>query len=171
MGSVYLAERADAQFDMRVAIKLIKRGMDSDAVLQRFRHERQILAGLDHPNIARLLDGGTTDEGVPYFVLEYIDGLPIDEVLPDAQAGDRGAARTLSTGVRRRLLRAPTPRRSSRHQAIEHPRDRRTVRRSCSTSASPNCWKATARSMATVAGCAGDDASSTQAPSNFAAPE
>ena len=79
MGTVYLAERADAQFQMRVAIKLIKRGMDSDAVLERFRHERQILAGLEHPNIARLLDGGTTDEGLPYFVMEYVDGQPIDE--------------------------------------------------------------------------------------------
>ncbi|HEX6972852.1 MAG TPA: protein kinase [Vicinamibacterales bacterium] len=79
MGTVYLAERNDAQFEMRVAVKLIKRGMDSDAVLQRFRHERQILAGLEHPNIARLLDGGTSPEGLPYFVLEYVDGLPLDE--------------------------------------------------------------------------------------------
>jgi eukaryotic-like serine/threonine-protein kinase len=79
MGTVYLGERADAQFQMRVAIKVIKRGMDTDAVLLRFRHERQILAGLAHPNIARLLDGGTTGEGVPYFVMEYVDGQPIDE--------------------------------------------------------------------------------------------
>ena len=79
MGTVFLAERADAQFEQRAAIKLIKRGMDSDAVLQRFRHERQILAGLDHPNIARLLDGGTTGDGLPYFVMEHVDGLPIDE--------------------------------------------------------------------------------------------
>ena len=79
MGTVYLGERADAQFNMRVAIKLIKRGMDTDAVLQRFRHERQILAGLEHPNIARLLDGGTTDTGLPYFVMEYVDGQPIDD--------------------------------------------------------------------------------------------
>jgi eukaryotic-like serine/threonine-protein kinase len=79
MGTVYLGERADAQFQMRVAIKVIKRGMDTDAVLQRFRHERQILAGLEHSNIARLLDGGTTGEGVPYFVMEYVDGQPIDE--------------------------------------------------------------------------------------------
>ena len=79
MGTVYLGERADAQFQMRVAIKVIKRGMDTDAVLQRFRHERQILAGLSHPNIARLLDAGTTGEGVPYFVMEYVDGQPIDE--------------------------------------------------------------------------------------------
>jgi non-specific serine/threonine protein kinase/serine/threonine-protein kinase len=79
MGTVFLAERADAQFNLRVAIKLIKRGMDSDAVLERFRHERQILAGLEHPNIGRLLDGGTTPDGLPYFVMEYVDGLAIDE--------------------------------------------------------------------------------------------
>jgi non-specific serine/threonine protein kinase/serine/threonine-protein kinase len=79
MGTVYLGQRADTQFDMRAAIKVIKRGMDSDAVLQRFRHERQILAGLEHPNIARLLDGGTTGDGLPYFVMEYVDGQPLDE--------------------------------------------------------------------------------------------
>src|SRR6185436_11559727 len=61
----------------RVAIKLIKRGMDTDFVLRRFRNERQILAALNHPNIARLLDGGATDEGLPYFVMEYIEGLSI----------------------------------------------------------------------------------------------
>lgn len=79
MGTVYLAERADAQFEMRVALKVIKRGMDTDAVLRRFGYERQILAGLSHPNIARLFDGGTTGDGVPYFVMEYVDGQPIDE--------------------------------------------------------------------------------------------
>ena len=79
MGTVFLGERDDAQFTMRTAIKLIKRGMDSDAVLERFRHERQILAGLEHPNIARLLDGGTSSEGLPYFVMEYVDGLPVDD--------------------------------------------------------------------------------------------
>lgn len=79
MGTVFLGERDDAQFKMRAAIKLIKRGMDSDAVLERFRHERQILAGLEHPNIARLLDGGTSSEGLPYFVMEYVDGLPVDK--------------------------------------------------------------------------------------------
>jgi TolB-like protein/Flp pilus assembly protein TadD/tRNA A-37 threonylcarbamoyl transferase component Bud32 len=77
MGAVYLTERADSEFRMRAAIKLIKRGMDTDFILRRFRNERQILATLDHPHIARLLDGGTTDDGRPYFVMEYIDGLPI----------------------------------------------------------------------------------------------
>src|SRR5499433_4085183 len=74
MGVVYLAVRADDSFRKRVAIKLVKRGMDSDAILQRFRNERQILATLDHPHIARLLDGGTTEDGLPYFVMEYIEG-------------------------------------------------------------------------------------------------
>ena len=79
MGAVYLAERADEQYHKRVAIKLIKRGMDTDAVLRHFRNERQILATLDHPNIARLFDAGTTSDGLPYFVMEYVEGLPIDE--------------------------------------------------------------------------------------------
>jgi non-specific serine/threonine protein kinase/serine/threonine-protein kinase len=78
MGAVYLAERADSQFEQRVAVKLIKRGMDTDAVLRHFRNERQILAGFDHPHIARLLDGGTTDAGLPYFVMEYVEGVPVD---------------------------------------------------------------------------------------------
>jgi eukaryotic-like serine/threonine-protein kinase len=79
MGTVYLAERADEQYEKQVAIKLIKRGMDTDSVLRHFRNERQILAGFDHPNIARLFDGGTTNDGLPYFVMEYIEGLPINE--------------------------------------------------------------------------------------------
>jgi serine/threonine protein kinase/Tfp pilus assembly protein PilF len=77
MGAVYEAVRADNVFRKRVAIKLVKRGMDTDFILRRFRNERQILATLDHPNIARLLDGGTTDDGLPYFVMEYIEGRPL----------------------------------------------------------------------------------------------
>jgi serine/threonine protein kinase len=78
MGAVYLAERADDQYYKCVAIKLVKRGMDTDSVLRHFRNERQILASFDHPNIARLLDGGTSGSGLPYFVMEYVEGLPID---------------------------------------------------------------------------------------------
>lgn len=74
MGSVYLAERADGEFSQKAALKLIKRGMDSDAILKRFYNERQILASLEHPNIAHLIDGGTTDDGLPYFVMEYVEG-------------------------------------------------------------------------------------------------
>jgi serine/threonine-protein kinase len=78
MGSVYLAERADDEFRKTVALKVIRRGMDTDEIVRRFRSERQILANLDHPNIARLLDGGTTDDGRPYFVMERVEGQPID---------------------------------------------------------------------------------------------
>ncbi len=74
MGAVYLAERADGSFKQQVAIKIIKRGMDTDFILRRFRRERQILANLSHPFIARLLDGGTTDDDLPFFVMEYIEG-------------------------------------------------------------------------------------------------
>jgi eukaryotic-like serine/threonine-protein kinase len=79
MGSVYLAARADDAFQKLVAIKIIRRGLDTDDVLRRFRSERQILATLDDPNITRLLDGGTTDDGLPYFVMEYVEGEPIDQ--------------------------------------------------------------------------------------------
>jgi len=78
MGAVYLARRADDAYRQHVAIKLIRRGMDTDLVLRRFRNERQILAALDHPNIARLLDGGTTEDGSPYLVMEYVEGEPLD---------------------------------------------------------------------------------------------
>ncbi len=78
MGTVYLAERDDGQFEQRAAIKVIKRGMDTDAVLRRFYAERQILARLQHPNITRLLDGGMFDHR-PYFVMEYLEGEPLTE--------------------------------------------------------------------------------------------
>jgi serine/threonine protein kinase len=79
MGSVYRAARADGQYEKQVALKLVRSGYDTASVLERFRHERQILASLDHPNIARLLDGGTTDDGIPYLVMELIEGIPVDE--------------------------------------------------------------------------------------------
>jgi len=77
MGTVFLAVRDDRTFEKKVAVKVVKRGMDSDAVLDRFRHERRILANLDHPYIGRLLDAGTTPDGRPYFVMEYVEGKPI----------------------------------------------------------------------------------------------
>jgi serine/threonine protein kinase len=77
MGAVYLAERADGQFEKQVAIKVLKRGTDTDEVLHRFRVERQILANLDHPNITRLLDAGITNDALPYFVMEFIEGRAI----------------------------------------------------------------------------------------------
>jgi eukaryotic-like serine/threonine-protein kinase len=78
MGEVYRACRADGQYEKEVAIKLVRGGYDTTSVLDRFRHERQILASLDHPNIARLLDGGTTEDGIPYLVMELIEGIPVD---------------------------------------------------------------------------------------------
>ncbi len=85
MGAVYLAKRADGQFDKEVAIKLLKRGTDTDEILRRFHAERRILARLDHPNIARLLDAGTTDDGLPYFVMEYVAGVSITQYVRDKQ--------------------------------------------------------------------------------------
>jgi non-specific serine/threonine protein kinase/serine/threonine-protein kinase len=79
MGEVYRAARADEQFEKQAALKLVRTGPDCAFVIGRFKKERQILAGLDHPNIARLFDGGTTEDGVPYFVMELIEGQPIDE--------------------------------------------------------------------------------------------
>ena len=74
MGRVYRAVRWDEAYQRQVALKIVNRGMNTEFILRRFRNERQILAGLDHPNIARLYDGGTTGDGLPYFAMEYIEG-------------------------------------------------------------------------------------------------
>jgi len=78
MGEVYLATRADSEFVKQVAIKLIRCGKESEFTIRRFRNERQILARIEHPYVARLIDGGTTPAGLPYFVMEYVDGQPIN---------------------------------------------------------------------------------------------
>lgn len=83
MGRVLLAERADGHYEQRVAIKVVDRHRSTPELVSRFRGERQILASLDHPNIARLFDGGETDNGVPYFVMEYVDGVPVDRYCDD----------------------------------------------------------------------------------------
>jgi Tol biopolymer transport system component/serine/threonine protein kinase len=87
MGLVYLAERMDGQFQQRVALKLIKRGMDSDEILHRFLAERQVLASLNHPHIARLLDGGVTPEGQPWFAMEYVEGVPLSRYCDERSQG------------------------------------------------------------------------------------
>ena len=74
MGAVYLAERADGQFQKQVAVKMVRPGLDTEFILARFRRERQVLGRFDHPNIGKLLDGGTAANGTPYIVMEYIDG-------------------------------------------------------------------------------------------------
>lgn len=79
MGTVYRAARADGMFDRQVAVKMIRVGLGGEFFLRRFHNERHILARLDHPNIAGVLDGGATEEGVPYLVMDFVDGVPIDE--------------------------------------------------------------------------------------------
>jgi serine/threonine protein kinase len=79
MGAVYSAIRADGQYKQQVALKIVRSELGAESTAARFRNERQILASLDHPNIARILDGGTTADGLLYFVMEFIDGLPITE--------------------------------------------------------------------------------------------
>jgi len=78
MGVVYLAARDDGAYEQKVAIKLLKQGVEHDGLLERFRRERQVLAGLVHPHIARLIDGGATPENIPYFVMEHVDGTRLD---------------------------------------------------------------------------------------------
>ncbi len=96
MGVVFLARRADDEFEKKVAIKLVPGGLADAVALDRFRSERQILASLDHPNVARLLDGGTTEAGEPYFVMEYVEGEPLLEYC---------RTRGLSTRERLRIFR------------------------------------------------------------------
>lgn len=86
MGSVWLASRVDQEYHKKVAVKMVKRGMDSVEILRRFRMEREVLARLEHPNIARLIDGGSTPEGSPYLVMEYVEGTPIDQYCETRQS-------------------------------------------------------------------------------------
>lgn len=87
MGTVYLGERDDDEYKTEVAIKLVRRGYDTDLILNRFYRERQTLARLHHPNIARLLDGGTTPDGMPYIVMEFIEGTQITEYCRERDLG------------------------------------------------------------------------------------
>ncbi|MBZ5549120.1 MAG: protein kinase [Acidobacteriia bacterium] len=129
MGEVYRAVRADGQYTKEVAVKLVRGGRDSAFVLERFRNERQILATLDHPNIARLLDGGTTDDGVPYLVMELIEGVRIDSYCDAhtlsiterrAHSFDHGAPEVVPAGVWGSAVRASAAGHSSRYQAQQY---------------------------------------------------
>ncbi len=97
MGAVYEASRADAEYTKRVAVKVLGAGLVAGPMLERFRTERQILASLDHPNIAHLFDAGTTADGRPYFVMELVDGLPIDEYCSRCALGLADRLRLLAT--------------------------------------------------------------------------
>ncbi len=96
LGTVYLAARADDAYEKEVALKLLRRGLDTDDILRRFRNERQILARLEHPNIARLIDGGTSADGLPFFVMEFVAGEPLTTYC---------ANRNLSTNEKLQLFR------------------------------------------------------------------
>jgi eukaryotic-like serine/threonine-protein kinase len=87
MGTVFLAERDDPQLRLRVALKLVRSGVASGSLVRRFLEERQILASLDHPHIARLLDGGITPDGLPWFAMEFVEGTPIDRYCADRRLG------------------------------------------------------------------------------------
>lgn len=114
MGAVYLAQQNDNHYQRQVAIKIIKRGMDSDEIVRRFRNERQILANLTHPNIAGLFSGGTTAAGLPFFVMEYVEGKPINEYCQ---------ARELSIEERLKLFRTVCSAISYAHQNLVIHRD------------------------------------------------
>jgi serine/threonine protein kinase len=114
MAVVYLAERDDGHFRKRVAVKVVRGGLaPDDTLLRRFREERQILAELEHPGIARLLDGGVTDEGLPWFAMEYVDGTPIEQYCDE---------RRLSVEARLALVRAVC-------DAVQYAHERRIVHR------------------------------------------
>jgi serine/threonine-protein kinase len=83
MGEVYLAQ--DQRLRRRVALKLVRRGMDTEAIMRRFQHEQQLLAGLNHPNIAQLYDSGITSDGIPFFAMEYVDGTRVDDYCREKQ--------------------------------------------------------------------------------------
>ena len=105
MGTVFLAERDDDEYHAQVAVKLVRPGMDTEFILARFRRERQTLARLQHPNISRLLDGGTTDGGLPYFVMEYIDGRWLTDLPTIAACRLTTGCGRSSTSVRRSITR------------------------------------------------------------------
>ena len=114
MGEVWRARRADAEYEKEVAVKLVRVGYASEFVLQRFRAERQILATLEHPNIARLIDGGVVADGQPYLVMELVDGSPIDEYCE---------SRALPIAERLRLFREVCAAVSYAHQRLVVHRD------------------------------------------------
>ena len=121
MGAVFLAERDDDEYRAKVAVKLVRPGMDTEFILARFRRERQTLARLQHPNISRLLDGGTTDHGLPYIVMEYIDGPWITTYAAQHKLGVEARLRLFLDGLLGGRLCASQLHRPSRPEAGQHP--------------------------------------------------
>ena len=123
MSFVYEAVRDDAEFHKRVAIKFLQQDCQDSAVVERFRCERQILAQLEHPHIARLLDGGTSPDGVPYLVMEYVDGMPIDRFVTENGLSLFERLR-VPPGLRRSAIRTPLSGGPPGSQAWQYPRHR-----------------------------------------------
>ena len=121
MGSVYLAEQTQP-VRRQVASKLINPGMDSRTVLARFESERQALAMMDHPNIARVLDAGVTDAGRPFFVMDLVKGIPLTDYCDAAPTGPPRATRPVSPDLLGGASRPPERDHPPRPQADEHPR-------------------------------------------------
>ena len=121
--TVYLGERADGQFEQRAAVKLIQRA--APGMLRRFLEERRILALLEHPGIARLLEGGVTADGLPYFAMELVEGVPLTRYCDEHELSVARRLELVGAGLRRGELRPPAPRHPPRSQAVEHPGDGR----------------------------------------------
>ncbi len=119
MGEVYLAQ--DRQLHRRVALKLVRRGMNTDEIVRRFLHEQQLLASLNHPNIAQLYDAGVTPDGIPFFAMEHVDGTRIDDYCSKKNLGIQQRLELFANVCDGCTLRAPASGGSSRHQTIEHP--------------------------------------------------
>ena len=122
MGVVYMAEQEEP-VRRKVALKIIKLGMDTKQVIARFEAERQALALMDHPNIAKVLDAGATESGRPYFVMELVRGMPITELLRREQSLHARAARIVHASLPGHSARASEGHHPPRHQAVEHPGD------------------------------------------------
>ena len=120
-GLVFVAEQQQP-IRRKVALKIIKPGMDTRDVIARFEAERQALALMDHPNIAKVLDAGTTESGRPYFVMELVRGVPITEYCDQASAHAARAAGTLRAGLQRHPARPPEGHHPPRHQTVERAR-------------------------------------------------
>ena len=120
-GVVYVAEQ-DEPVRRRVALKVIKLGMDTKQVVARFEAERQALALMDHPNIAKVLDAGATETGRPYFVMELVRGITITEYCDQNKLSTARAARAVHPGLPGHPARASEGHHPPRHQAVEHPR-------------------------------------------------
>ena len=122
MGSVWMAEQQEP-VRRRVALKVIKLGMDTKQVMARFEAERQALALMDHPNIAQVLDAGATETGRPYFVMELVQGIAITDYCDQNHLSTRGAARPVHPGLPGHPARAPEGDHPPGHQALQHPGD------------------------------------------------